>query len=328
MNKYIKTFIFLALFSFITISFASNNPYSDKFDSTTNSKLEAIITKLELQNIKKSSWDFILLLNTLSSQLNALQSYYPNNDKLNNFVSYFNYEIDRMIFDSILNNFSLSIDDNSNSVSTDNITYNTNTDYEDENEEEENKSWDGNTTSNNNYSINTPNNYNTTTNITNTTNNINTNSSTSSWDDFKTAFSMPWYNLSLLGYSKDSNGRYIVGNYIPFEKINISTPSWVKPESCIIRTNNKKSKTVTEILKYKDWGYYIPINIASKTIDLMCWFAWGSSNDKPHVEIRRIWCSTEDIAFLLYVLQMFWKLRVSAYYQTSSAYSSAAPWPL
>ena len=124
-------FIFLFFFAFVSISLASDNPYADEFNSETNSKLEDIIIKLEYQQKIKSSSDFIRLLENLSNVLNILLNYYSNNIKLNNFVLYLNYEIDRLLLE--VENSDINTSDEDNTTNLENTSNTENTSDEDNN---------------------------------------------------------------------------------------------------------------------------------------------------------------------------------------------------
>jgi len=106
MKKCRKKLVIILLFFFITISFVlgkvfaniSDNPYSSYFNSELLTKIEKFVNQIEARQNTSTKIEFITFLKALNVQLNFLLNYSPNNIKLNNFVLYFNYEIDRMLF--------------------------------------------------------------------------------------------------------------------------------------------------------------------------------------------------------------------------------------
>lgn len=116
MNKYLKIIILIIFFCIFSICIASDNPYLDNFSSSVNSKLERFVYKLEQEKIKKSNSEFILLVDSLLSELTKLKNLYPDNTTLHNFVWYFDYEITRMKSD-ISNDWTTNI-----SLATLNVT--------------------------------------------------------------------------------------------------------------------------------------------------------------------------------------------------------------
>ena len=284
----IKTFIILCIV-FLSFTYVSaQNPYAGILWSSLENRIENLVaTKIASKKNSMTMTQYNNYINWVVAKLEVLKNKYDNPSILN-IIWYLIYELESTLIndDDFFSDLSDAFSQDDSSTSSSNSIPCSPWSV---------GCWDDippqPTTSSSSTSSSS---------TSSTSTSSSSSSSTSGWStvpftwNYTSSISRDGYSFNLSWLDRVWTDTYEFSHFVSYDMINVSVPSWININSCIIKPSTGWTIYLREVLKNNTTAYAKRLPEWAKTLDLLCWFAWYSSSSNPHVEIRRL-CTESEI---------------------------------